>query len=207
LTSIQSDLGDAVEDAFGERYYAEADANFCTHPAYSAAKAMEGAVYAVGALFDQAVGEPVVRERGSPVNDDRRVHEQTIWAVYSCAESFIVWAYTPRLGNKPRSPRYKVASVLGKRVWWSEAETLAKLVRDIFGNPFRPTIFSPAWRTDTAVSLACQMYEAREFSAMPILADALQDAGCDNDDILKHCRNPGPHVRGCWVVDMVLGRE
>ena len=54
---------------------------------------------------------------------------------------------------------------------------------------------------------AQQMYESRDFSAMPILADALQDAGCDNADILDHCRGPGPHVRGCWVVDLVLGKE
>ena len=81
------------------------------------------------------------------------------------------------------------------------------LLRDIFGNPFRPVSFSPAWRTDTAVALARQMYEARDFGAMPILADALQDAGCDNPDILSHCRGSGPHVRGCWVVDLVLGKE
>src|SRR5205823_12081645 len=81
------------------------------------------------------------------------------------------------------------------------------LLRDIFGNPFRPVAFSPSWRTDTAVSLARRMYESCEFSAMPILADALQDAGCDNADILDHCRGPGPHVRGCWVVDLVLGKE
>ncbi|MBM3980898.1 MAG: hypothetical protein FJ304_11545 [Planctomycetes bacterium] len=81
------------------------------------------------------------------------------------------------------------------------------LLRDIFGNPFRPVTFDPAWRTDTATTLARQMYEAREFGAMPILADALQDAGCDNDDILSHCRGKGPHVRGCWVVDLVLGKE
>jgi hypothetical protein len=81
------------------------------------------------------------------------------------------------------------------------------LIRDIFGNPFRPLAFSPAWPTDTAVTLARQMYESRNFSAMPILADALQDAGCDNDDVLNHCRGPGPHVRGCWVVDLVLGKE
>ena len=60
---------------------------------------------------------------------------------------------------------------------------------------------------DTAVALARQMYESRDFSAMPILADALQDAGCDNEDILSHCRSDGPHVRGCWVVDLVLGKE
>jgi hypothetical protein len=83
----------------------------------------------------------------------------------------------------------------------------AELLRDIFGNPFRPVTFSPDWRTDTAVALARTMYESRDFSAMPILADALQDAGCDNADVLDHCRGPGPHVRGCWVVDLVLGWE
>ena len=70
-----------------------------------------------------------------------------------------------------------------------------------------PSPSPPAWRTDTALSLARQMYESRDFSAMPILADALQDAGCDSDDILNHCRGPGPHVRGCWVVDLVLGKS
>ncbi len=82
-----------------------------------------------------------------------------------------------------------------------------ELIRDIFGNPFRPVTFSPEWRTDTAVSLARTMYESREFGAMPILADALQDAGCENDDILNHCRDANQvHVRGCWVVDLVLGK-
>ena len=58
------------------------------------------------------------------------------------------------------------------------------------------------------LALARQMYESREFSAMPVLADALQDAGCDSDDVLKHCREAGAvHVRGCWVVDLVLGKE
>jgi hypothetical protein len=80
------------------------------------------------------------------------------------------------------------------------------LVRDVFGNPFRPVSFLPAWRTDTAVSLARAMYESRDFGAMPILADALQDAGCDSADTLDHCRGPGPHVRGCWVVDLVLAK-
>ena len=84
---------------------------------------------------------------------------------------------------------------------------MAEVCRDVFGNPFRPVPFSPKWRTETAVGLARQMYRSRKFSAMPILADALQDAGCDNVDILDHCRGPGPHVRGCWVVDLLLGKE
>jgi hypothetical protein len=85
----------------------------------------------------------------------------------------------------------------------------ASLFRDVFGPLlFRPVAFSPAWRTDTALSLARVMYEAREFGAMPILADALEDAGCDSDDILSHCRDPkAAHVRGCWVCDLVLGKE
>ena len=82
----------------------------------------------------------------------------------------------------------------------------AALIRDILGNPFRSVTFSESWRTDTAVSLARQMYESRDFSAMPILADALQDTDCDSDDVLGHCRGDGPHVRGCWVVDAVLNK-
>jgi hypothetical protein len=89
----------------------------------------------------------------------------------------------------------------------AEEATQASLLRDIFGNPFRRVVFDSAWRTSTAVAIAKGMYESRDFGAMPILADALQDAGCDNDDVLSHCRGPGPHVRGCWVVDLVLGKE
>jgi hypothetical protein len=83
---------------------------------------------------------------------------------------------------------------------------LARLVRDVFGNPFHPVAFSPQWRTDTTLSVARQMYDSRDFCAMPILADALEDAGCDNTDILDHLRGPGPHVRGCWPVDLLLAR-
>ncbi|MDY3562227.1 hypothetical protein R5W23_003689 [Gemmata sp. JC673] len=91
-----------------------------------------------------------------------------------------------------------------------QAEQAAQiaLLRDIFGNPFRPVPFSPSWRTDTVLALARRVYESRDFSAMPILADALQDAGCDSPDVLAHCRDPqGTHVRGCWVVDLVLEKE
>ncbi|MFM8274043.1 MAG: hypothetical protein ACKODX_17170 [Gemmata sp.] len=89
----------------------------------------------------------------------------------------------------------------------AERSAQIAILRDIFGNPFRPVTFAPSWRADTARALAAQMYESRDFSAMPVLADALRDAGCDSDDILSHCRGEGPHVRGCWVVDLVLGKE
>jgi hypothetical protein len=83
---------------------------------------------------------------------------------------------------------------------------VAAVVREIFGNPFRSITFSPDWGTDSVIALARRAHEVWEFSALPILADALQEAGCDNADILNHCRGPGPHVHGCWVVDLVLGR-
>lgn len=92
----------------------------------------------------------------------------------------------------------------------SEAEAdahHARLLRDVFPNPFRPVTFGPNWRTETAVRLARGMYESRAFSAMPILADALQDAGCDHPDVLAHCRDDQLHVRGCWVVDLIMGKS
>ncbi len=84
---------------------------------------------------------------------------------------------------------------------------LVNHIRDLFGNPFRPVAVDPAWLTSTAVAIAHGIYDDRAFDRLPILADALQDAGCENDDILSHCRSEGPHVRGCWVVDLVLGKE
>jgi hypothetical protein len=89
----------------------------------------------------------------------------------------------------------------------SKADSVCvEALRCIFGSPFRKVKFNKKWRTDTALALAGQMYESRDFATMPILADALQDAGCDNADILDHCRDRGAHVLGCWVIDLVLGK-
>lgn len=84
---------------------------------------------------------------------------------------------------------------------------LSELVRDIFGNPFRPVCVDPTWLTLTVVRLAEHIYQERAFDQMPILADALEDADCDNADILNHCRQSGEHVRGCWLLDLLLGKE
>jgi hypothetical protein len=85
---------------------------------------------------------------------------------------------------------------------------LVPLLRDIFPNPFAAPRFDPAWRTSDVVALARGIYADRAFDRMPILADALQDAGCDNDEVLSHCRDTNAHhVRGCWAVDLVLGKE
>ncbi|QEL15610.1 hypothetical protein [Limnoglobus roseus] len=80
------------------------------------------------------------------------------------------------------------------------------LVADVFGNPFRHVTVDPTWLTSTAVAIAHGIYDERAFDRLPILADALQDAGCEDADVLGHCRGDGVHVRGCWVVDGVLGK-
>jgi hypothetical protein len=70
-----------------------------------------------------------------------------------------------------------------------------------------PPTWNRDWFTTTVSTLAAQIYASHEFSALPILADALQDAGCDDEQILTHCRGSKPHARGCWVLDAILGRS
>jgi hypothetical protein len=91
--------------------------------------------------------------------------------------------------------------------WKREAAAQCAILRDIFDNPFRPVQFDASWRTRTAVAVAQVIYDERNFGLLPVLADALEDAGCEDADVLSHCRHPGEHVRGCWVVDLVLGKE
>jgi hypothetical protein len=110
---------------------------------------------------------------------------------------------------------FYLAAYSGRYYAWAREEPLhpdhqsvaCALLDDIFGNPFYPVAFDPSWRTSAAVGLAASMYEARDFAGMPVLADALEEAGCGDADVLSHCRGGGPHVRGCWVVDLVLGKQ
>jgi hypothetical protein len=118
-------------------------------------------------------------------------HSYAYWAAIHCANE----ASGNIAGGVP--PRPVVGIV-------AEQAQQACLLRDIFGNPFRPVTADPTWVTSTVLALAAQMYDSRAFDRLPILADAIQDAGCDNEDILNHCRQPGTHVRGCWVIDLVL---
>lgn len=89
----------------------------------------------------------------------------------------------------------------------TEVTELAELCRCVIGNPYLPVAVRADWHTSTVVALARGVYEERAFDRLPILADALQDAGCENETILAHCRGAGPHARGCWVVDGLLGKE
>jgi hypothetical protein len=109
------------------------------------------------------------------------------------------WEFVGRQGVRP--------DTLPDEAKAPERRQQAALFRCIFGNPFRPVALDPAWLTSTVVQLARGVYDDRAFDRLPILADALQDAGCDDEQVLTHLRGPGPHARGCWVVDLVLGKS
>lgn len=89
-----------------------------------------------------------------------------------------------------------------------ERQRQLRLLRDIFGPLlFRLVTLDPTWLTPTVKLLAALIYEEHQYDKMPVLGDALEEAGCDNEDVLKHCRGGGIHVQGCWVVDLLLGKE
>ena len=95
--------------------------------------------------------------------------------------------------------------------WEAERRVQVDFLRDLLGPlPFRPVAINPAWlawNDGTVPRVAQAIYDERAFDRMPVLADALEDAGCADRAILDHCRQPGVHVRGCWVVDLLLGKE
>lgn len=88
----------------------------------------------------------------------------------------------------------------------AERRAQVALLRDIFDDPSPCPPVDPAWLTPAVVSLAQTIYDGRAFNRMPELAEGLSLAGCTDGGILGHCRGPGPHVRGCWVVDLLLGK-
>jgi hypothetical protein len=103
------------------------------------------------------------------------------------------------------------------RDYWEEREYVSDphpeqhrqvaLLHDIVGNPFRRVEIDPTWLTGDVLGLARRVYHSRDFGVMPILADALQEAGCEHEGVLSHCRDErATHVRGCWVVDLILGK-
>jgi len=126
------------------------------------------------------------------------------------------------IGNAARAAAYfaapaerDFAAALSDPAWVAandhESRIQAGLIRCIFGNPFHPRPRLPAallgWNDGTIPKIARGIYEERAFDRLPVLHDALLDAGCDDEAILSHCREAGRHVRGCWVIDLLLGKE
>jgi hypothetical protein len=100
-----------------------------------------------------------------------------------------------------------VYSASTRPAFYDERNAQAALVRDIYGNPFRPVInLDAACTGKDAVAVAHAIYEANAFECMDRLVEELESAGCTNKDVIDHCRQRGPHVRGCWVIDLLLGK-
>ena len=152
------------------------------------------------------------------------------WDAYLKATGEVDWTTYSANANKAAAASAAAAAhhATSPKMNWDAAETVARdaaygvsedfekaaqanLLRCIFGSlPFRPVTVNTSWllwNDGTVRKIAQAIDDDRAFDHLPILADALEDAGCNNADILAHCRGPGPHVRGCWVVDLLLGKE
>jgi hypothetical protein len=106
--------------------------------------------------------------------------------------------------------RSACAGVAGNALLGSPANELlaqANLLREIFGNHCRHLAVDPEWQTPAVIRLAQTIYGERAFRRMPALAEQLEQAGCANKEVLSHCRGPEPHVRGCWLIDQLLGKD
>ena len=140
-------------------------------------------------------------------------HDPGYWAVKYLGRSYykasplaavpvVLWRVRQKVGPE-HTPAAAVRGAGG-----AEATAQCALLRDLLGPlPFRPVALDPTWRTPAVVALAAAIYEDRRFEDLPVLADALEEGGCAEDSLLSHLRGPGPHVRGCWVVDLLLGKE
>lgn len=146
--------------------------------------------------------------RGIP----KRYKKRTVWCTAFAVYELVV-SLDPNFAGHPSNVMH--ACVRDALDYLSEtwqrpsAERLrqAHVIRDIVGNPFSQTRFAPDWRTTDVTLLAQRIYDTRDFGALPILADALQDAGCTHDALLAHLRDPKQtHWRGCWALDLALAR-
>jgi hypothetical protein len=123
-----------------------------------------------------------------------------------CSASAWEAAYEGTLRTLEKLPRSE------KKIRYTEFQLA--LVHEIFGNPFRPVVFDPRWMTPTVIAVAQAAYDERlrptghlEDARLAVLADALEEAGCSDPSILDHLRGLGPHVRGCWVLDLILSKD
>jgi hypothetical protein len=117
-------------------------------------------------------------------------------------------------GRRAAAGTVRQASSRGHFPCPDQRKQQARLLRDVFGNPFRPAAVCPAWLNPTVTALARSAYDERpsfegtlDPARLAVLSDALEEAGCDDGGMLGHLRSPGPHVRGCWALDLILGKR
>jgi hypothetical protein len=152
--------------------------------------------------FWQAWGQ-FGNEPGEAPTDEQLAHHGSLARAH-----LSVYAPAPE-GKLDYYDKKTVSQSWAERLDPEEERCRCDLLRDLF-YPFRPVRIDStwlSWRDSTIPKLAQVIYDERAFDRLPVLADALKDAGCADEDILKHCREPREHVRGCWVVDLLLGKE
>jgi hypothetical protein len=161
---------------------------------------------AIEAALDARDDADAAARKASAEGDERRWGDLN--AVFAAMIAVSRGGYHP--WDAANAAGHAVEFLTGKT---KRAEHVAQvaLVRDLFGNPFRPgPVIDPAWLAwggGTIPNLAQAIHDDRTCDRLPLLADALEDAGCTDAAILDHCRSEGPHVRGCWVVDAILGKQ
>lgn len=146
----------------------------------------------------------VMRDRIRASFENRQPSQVEVWAIRAIRNLFqddrdYLGDAPIHLGDPDLLSVWNVVASAG-----IEHSELADLLREVIGNPFLPVQFEEQWRTTAVVKLAHKIYDEEAFDQMPALADVLEKAGCDNQRILKHCRRKANHVRGCWVLDLVL---
>jgi hypothetical protein len=162
------------------------------HPRFSESDEADGVLDAVYAAA-QAIAQATCND---PVGEDQPTYFDRLYDTIMHVAETAAYGRSEEVNDGVNALAAQIA----------EYEALAGLMKCVFGNPFRPVAVNPSWLTSTVLALAGGIYEERAFDRLPILADALMDAGCDDEQVLTHCRDAGPHVRGCWVVDLLLGK-
>jgi hypothetical protein len=120
------------------------------------------------------------------------------WAAQNSGPHPAAGSHMPHLPHQSMTP---------EAAWIAEGIAQCDLLRDLIGNPFRAPVFAPSWRTPQAIALATSICQDRSFTEVPQLAMILEQAGCNNPEILQHCRENKEHARGCWALDFVLGKR
>jgi hypothetical protein len=135
---------------------------------------------------------------------------QDAWSRYCASSRRRAAAKAVKAVARSTDKAARMAEEMSQAVGWARADISqthlyrAQLMRCVFGNPFRTQHLAAEHATRDVVRLADAIYHDRAYEHLPVLGEALEDAGCNNVDILAHCRGVGPHTRGCWVLDLIL---
>jgi hypothetical protein len=165
----------------------------------------------------RATQRELARARASALKATGPGDRQPAWAAYWAANVKAggpLWNAFAAAAAAPAGQAAREAS-FGQRAAWEKVQAASvrgqvALIREVIGNPFRPFAVAHSWRAwhgGLVAHLAEGIYEERTFEDMPVLGDALEEAGCTDEAVLGHCRQARGHVRGCWVLDALLAKE